>query len=452
MPRIHPKGGPIEALVGQLPAEQRRVLRHALACASCRTALLAMLDPEGAEGPELGRVLPWRFTERSYGATIEAVLRRLEPRLCLAEREQAEAPELLASLLDHPPDRRAVMIGNGDRFRSLALVYLLFEKSQAIGFHDGYEAAGLAELALAVIERLDPELYGARLLEDARGHSRVLQGNGRRIASDLRGADEAFSLAEEHLARGTGDRLERAYFLHRKASLRRAQRRFSEAEALLDTTISIYQRAGELHQAGTAMVNLATLSHRMGDSGKAIEQLRRAAELIDPEADPRLDLDVRHNLFTMLAESGRYLEAQALSNRSSELYRRYGSPALNLRRLWVSGEIARGVGRLEEAVELFRQVREGFIELAVGYDVALVSLDLAGVCAQLGRTAEVKRLAEEIIPIFLSRDVRRETYAALIVFQQAAATEQATAGMVDEIARFLRHAPREAAPSFEPKA
>ena len=117
----------------------------------------------------------------------------------------------------------------------------------------------------------------------------------------------------------------------------------------------------------------------------------------------------------------------------------------------MSGEIAREVGRLEEAAELLRQVREGFIELEVGYDVALVSLDLAGVCAQLGRTAEVKRIAEEMIPIFHSRDVHRETYAALIVFQQAAATEQATAGMVDEIARFLRRAPREAAPSFEPK-
>src|SRR5262249_30247591 len=171
----------------------------------------------------------------------------------------------------------------------------------------------------------------------------------------------------------------------------------------------------------------------------------------DPALDPRLNLDLRHNLITLLAESGHHLEAQALMAKSGELYRRHGSPAMKLRRLWICGVIARGAGELEQAADHFRRGREGFVALELGYDVALISLELAAVCAQLGHAAEVKRLAEEIIPIFRSRDIHRETYAALIVFQQAAATEQATAGMIDEIARFLRRAPREAPPSSEPR-
>lgn len=439
MPRIHPKKGPIEALVAQLTEAQRRILRHALDCPSCRPALLAALDPDAEEGPGLGRVLPWRFTERSYGATIDTVLRRLEPRLCVAEREQAEAPALLAELLSHPPERRAERLAGDDRFHSLAFAQLLCEQSQELGFQDGYQSAALAELALAAVDRLDPDLYGARLVEDARAHGWVLLGNARRIVSDLRGADAALSRAESHLARGTGARMERAYLLERKASLRRAQGLFAEAAVLLDRTISIYQRAGELHQAGSTMVNLANLTYRRtGDPEKALEQLRQAAERIDPQADPRLNLQVRHNLIWFLAETGRYLEAQALLAKSGELYRRHGDPALRLRRTWTAGSIARGMGRLEEAADLFRQAREGFIELKVALDAALVSLDLAGVCARLGRTAEVKRLAEEMVPIFRSRDIHRETLAALIVFQEAAAAEQATVGMVDEITRFLR--------------
>jgi tetratricopeptide (TPR) repeat protein len=446
MPRIHPKGEPIEALVAHLPEAQRRVLRHALGCAPCRAILLAALDPAGSDASRLGRVLPWRLTERSYGATIDAVLRRLEPRLCVAQREQAEAPALAGELLLHPPDRRAALIGE-ERFRSLGLAQLLFERSREAGFDDGYRAAELAELALALIDRLDGELYGARLLEDARGHGCALLASARRIVSDLRGADEAFARGEEHLARGTGDRLTRAFLLHRKASLRRAQRRFAEAAALLDSTISIYLRAGDLQQAGTAIINLAIVCERTGDDERALAELRRAAELIDPEADPRLDLDVRHNLIAVLSKSGRYLEAQSLLAKSGELYRRHGSVAQNLRRLWICGEIARGVGELGEAEALFRRVREGFIELGIGYDVALVSLDLAGVCAQRGETAEVKRLAEEIVPIFLSRDVQPEAFVAIKLFQQAAAAERATVEMVDRVAHLLRGPTPEAAPA-----
>ena len=41
----------------------------------------------------------------------------------------------------------------------------------------------------------------------------------------------------------------------------------------------------------------------------------------------------------------------------------------------------------------------------VGYVFALVSLDLAAVYAEQGRSADMKRLAEEMLPIFSSRDV-----------------------------------------------
>ncbi len=452
MPRIHPKEGPMEALVAQLTLEQRRLLRHALGCDTCRAALLAALDPADSNGPGLGRILPWRATEKSYGATIDSVLRRLEPRLCVAEREQAAAPALVAELLGQPAGERPGRLAADDRFATLAVAHLLFEAAQKAGFDDGMKAAGLAELALAVIDRLEVEHYGTRLLEDARGHAWAILGNARRIVSDLRAADEALDTAEAHLARGTGDRLERAYLLQRRGSVRRAQRRFSEASTLFESTIAIYLRAGELHEAGRATINLANVTHWMGDSERAIEQLQRAMALIDPQVDGRLNLDVRHNLITYLAESGRLLEAQALLARSADLYRRHGGRTLNLRRLWVSGGIARDLGRLEEAAELLREVRQGFIEDRVGYDAALAALDLAGVCAQLGRTAEVKRIAEEIIPVFRSRDVHRETLAALILFQRAAATDQATAGMVQEIARYLRHAPREVATPAESKA
>ncbi|PYQ56678.1 MAG: hypothetical protein DMF53_24835, partial [Acidobacteria bacterium] len=50
------------------------------------------------------------------------------------------------------------------------------------------------------------------------------------------------------------------------------------------------------------------------------------------------------------------------------------------------------------------------------------------------------RLAAELIPVFQAREVHREALAALIVFQQAAELEQLTAGLIEEIAAYLRQA------------
>jgi len=440
MPRIHPKRGVVDALVAQLGERERHLLEHALSCPVCRNALLAALGP-AADDPALGRLLAWHPTERSYGRAVDAILRHLEPRLCIAQREQAEAPALADELLAEPAAGRAALIDRDGRFRSLGLAQTLGERSEAARFAGGRRAAELAELALAVVDRLDAGLYGARLLADARAHAFTLLANARRIASDLRGADEAIALAEAQLARGTGDRLERAFLLARKASLRRHQRRYGEATALLDRAIAIYLRASELRQATGAIVTRAITHQRAGDDERALADLRRAAELIDPEAEPRLHLDIRHNTIATLSGTGRYLEAQALLARSGDLYRRHGDPVLELRRLWVAGEIARGTGDLDAAAALFRQVREGFIEREIGYEVALISLDLAGLCARRGETAEVRRLAEECVPLFLARDVYPEALALIVLFQEAAAAERATADLIDRLSRQLRRRP-----------
>jgi hypothetical protein len=52
----------------------------------------------------------------------------------------------------------------------------------------------------------------------------------------------------------------------------------------------------------------------------------------------------------------------------------------------------------------------------------------------------VKRLAEEIVPIFAAQDVHREAIAALMLFQEAARQEQLTIRAVREYVKYLREA------------
>ncbi|HTQ78626.1 MAG TPA: tetratricopeptide repeat protein [Thermoanaerobaculia bacterium] len=452
MPRIHPQPDSARRLAACLSDDEKKMIRHALSCPTCSDTLLGLLENR-KDTHALARVLAWpgREAATDYATAIDEVIVRCHSRLSAIAQEQAEAPALAAELLRHPPSRREVLISNGDRFVSLAVVDQLLRASRELGHGDPQSGEAVAVTALALTDRLSQEsVVAPSLLADTRARCHLAIGNARRIATDLRGSDEAIATAEDLLRDGTHDRLERARLYQYKASLRCSQRRFTEAASLLDRAIAIYRQSEERHQAGEAIVARAFVEREMGFPERAIQLLREAGRLIDPKVDPRLTLCLHHNLIDLLTDVGRAIEAQGLMSRSGEIYSQFTDTPTRLRRLWVQGKIARGLGQLEDAARLFDQVRVGFGEAGIGYDAALAALDLAGVSAQLGRTAEVRRLAEEMLPIFRSRDVHREAIAALIVFQRAAADEQASLSFVEELSSYLRHSAQRPSLPLEP--
>jgi hypothetical protein len=86
----------------------------------------------------------------------------------------------------------------------------------------------------------------------------------------------------------------------------------------------------------------------------------------------------------------------------------------------------------------FAEVRQTFEALSLTFDYALVSLDLAFVLLELGRTAEVCSVAEKMLAIFEAQGVHREALAAVRIFSEAAKREAATVELTQRVARFLR--------------
>jgi hypothetical protein len=75
------------------------------------------------------------------------------------------------------------------------------------------------------------------------------------------------------------------------------------------------------------------------------------------------------------------------------------------------------------------------------YEVALVSLDLAALYAQQGRTEEMKRLAAGMMPVFSSLQIHREALAALTFWKQAVEAEtshERISQLVAGVAAFLK--------------
>jgi hypothetical protein len=200
----------------------------------------------------------------------------------------------------------------------------------------------------------------------------------------------------------------------------------------------------DLHLAGRALVQKAYTEIESCLPEGAIPLLRQAEPLLDRERDPRLLLCLRHNLLHCLAKVGRYAEADAMVPGVRALCQEIGWDLDLVRLRWVEGKIDFGLGRLESAEAAFREVQEELLSCRLGYDAALVSLDLALLYASEHRTADLKRLAAEILPAFESREIHREAMAALLMFQGACEEERLTVQLARQLADFLQ---RERRPS-----
>jgi tetratricopeptide (TPR) repeat protein len=375
-----------------------------------------------------------------YDGLFERLSEHTVRRIEVIKQEKALAPHQIAEFENLPVAARQERIENDPEYRSAALVDGLLETSRALWSQDPDRAEALVCIGLRVSERLDGTRYGHGLPSDLKARAWAYLANIRRIRSDLRGADEAFSKATIFLEDGSGDPLERARLLDLEASLRREQRRFSLAIELLKEVVSIYGKTKDAHLQGRALISLATVYGYTDSPGRGIELLLQALKMIDRAHEPRLVVVVLSNLVFSFLEMELYQEASAMLPEARESVARFGTEDDRTRLRWMEARLDLGLRRFSEAESKLRDVRDDFIHRGIGYNAALASLDLAKVYLLQGRTAETKQVAAEMHPIFVSRDVQREAIAALLVFQQAAEQESASLRLVEEVIRSVRRA------------
>lgn len=441
----HPDDLMLEGLVSTFEDDEDwSLLSHLAGCRPCQQRLEVLIElrkpRRSALEERVAKVLPWPVAETDYDRALDRVFTRVLESQGDLDRERAATPSLLSELMALSPAERSRLIARDPRFHSWAVLEGLLEMSREEAFVEPRSAAALAHLALLLTEHLPLDLFGPAMLQDARARCWSHVANARRLQSDLQGAKEAFSTAEHHLMQGTGDAMERAQLSELRASLLSDQRHFDQALRLLRRALSLYRQAGETHRAGRSMVQMSTVLQYSGEPERAISLLYDAIPMIDPGREPRLLLCARHNLIDYLAEAERFLEAQKHFAEARSLYRQFPEAWAQNRRAWVQGKIARGIGQLAEAELALAAARQGFIEEGIAYDAALASLDLACLLADQGRTADLQRLAGEMAPIFLSRQIHREALAALAFLCQAMETERAELSLILRVSSYLRRA------------
>jgi tetratricopeptide (TPR) repeat protein len=362
-----------------------------------------------------------------------------------AERERARAEALWESLRRRKPAERRRLVEEKPELRSWALCELICRESMEAGRDNADRAVELAELALRIADMTSAEeTWRSRL----QGYAWAHVGNARRVRSDLPGAEEAFNRAGSHWRAGAASSasfLDEAVVLGLEASFLRGQRRLTEALELLDRALAVDQGYLTKH----LLLNKANTLLVLGDVEEAVATLRRVAPLVEAEGQPQLLLALRFNLAVNLWFLGRYAEVIGLLTDLRKLAVGVGNELDLVRLRWLEGRIAAGLGRRDEALMALSRVREEFVSREIAYDAALVSLELANLHLEEGRTAEVRNLARQMMWVFHTQGVPREALAALKLFCEAAERETVTLDLARRLAEYLFRAQNDPNLRFE---
>jgi tetratricopeptide (TPR) repeat protein len=200
----------------------------------------------------------FRRTERSLVSASERI-----------QRERLLAAAQWSTLEGHPPARRLMMVRNDARLHHWGLFDRLLAKSRETAESDAAAAAvDLAELALAVAERLDPEVYGEERVCDFRTEALAALGDARRLAGDFAGSRLAFSQARIHLEMGTSDLLGEADLLSGLVKLLCDLGEYEKAGRSLERASALYRRLGDHHLDGMAIARPEKEEDREKEAGE----------------------------------------------------------------------------------------------------------------------------------------------------------------------------------------
>ena len=149
-----------------------------------------------------------------------------------------------------------------------------------------------------------------------------------------------------------------------------------------------------------------------------------------------------HRLALLSADLGRGEEALRRVRQARALCERLGDGPTLARLRHLEGKIEERRGETAAAEAAFLEARRIFLVEGLGVEAAAALLDLAVLFAREGRTDEIRRLAEDLLPIFLAGGIRQGVGAALLYFRRLVETGHATLEALSVVSQFVAGPPQ----------
>jgi tetratricopeptide (TPR) repeat protein len=414
------------------PRRRRAYVVHMLSgCVPCREEIApiarVMFRPGCATEPGQGGA---EYDGPIDRAVLFAIKRGRER---MRERAEAEAnfPQLLKEGWKSVHDSR--------EFWTWGLCELLLERSWSFRHENAREMLRLAGLACEAADRLDPQLYGQVAIIDMRARAWGEYANACRVTGDLVQAEWSLHRALELRKQGSGAPILRARLAELTAGILCYQRQFQPALRAFDLAYSLYVRQGHMEDALRVLIGSGIYTGRSGDPELALLILARALVFAAEHkvSDSKLTFITLHNILLFRVERGEFDTANRQLFEMRPLYARYAGAIDSLKLRWIEARIAAGLGDDERAEKIFLEVREDFNKRGQVYHSAIVGLELSAIWLRQGRLSDVKRTVGEMLEVFRSRHVARESIAALLMLREALERDRATAELILGVAGLI---------------
>ena len=348
-----------------------------------------------------------------------------------ADRSEEIIQERLATLFELPKDQRIPVIERSrSRYGSPQLALRLLELSRSAATRDPEESESLSMLAEAVSLKVQSKPSSRAVGVDLEALAIALQGNAKRLLGEYQDARGMFERSRRSLAAGSGDLVTLGEVLGLEASLLMDLRQFREARRAARRAVRLFRLCEDDHKAGRTLVTLSLIYSLEGRSRDAVAALHQAEAALDFDREPHLSFNVSVNLALFVAEAGDPLRGQEILRTTSWSGQ---SPRTRLNRGRVEARIEKLLGRTSEAIASLAALRDEYARLGDAPNTAMVSLDLAVLYAEQGRSQEVQRLTEEALPLLQEMAIPKEIWATLLLFKQAVEAEKAGLKVLQEI-------------------
>lgn len=383
---------------------------------------LQALCPKCEEGVQ--GWLAERGAGHRYDDAFENAQKALEEKEQDAQETKERIEREIAEILRLDPEEAVERIKAArKRFRSMRLVERLLAEARRELNGDPRKAVVLLTYARAIVER-----RGEPISPDWRLRVLIHYANALRAARRHREAERSFRAAREIIQNQPFTSYDLYALLYRlEASLHKDRKNFHEAERLLSLAVLIYRVFGDEEGAVRSLIKLAAVYHHLEENGQALSATHEARGMLDPDEHLKLSAIATQNLAYYMNAEGDSVGARRVLNDSRDLLQRYiqveQAEAFRLLVVWLEGCIARDLGEYREAEGKLLETAEGFSALEIGYDTALVLLDLADSHLAEGERSAVPSLIPQIEPLLSANDLDREIIAALLLLQNSIAQE-----------------------------
>ncbi|MGH9362317.1 MAG: hypothetical protein ACRD2T_10410, partial [Thermoanaerobaculia bacterium] len=354
------------------------------------------------------------------------------------ELSRAQPPTALLRELDSlPAEHRELRARNQPRFASLPLVEALVERSHALRYQDPEGMLREARLAVVVAEAIRPASTPS-LVHDARVLAWAQLATAHRVRGELPQARTGFRRAFEHREQGSGDPRLRARLCSQMATLCYETREFGKAMALLTEAVAISRRQGDRPEEAMALMLLGIVAIVSGDPEVALAPLRLSFRMLNRPQDQTLRRAALQNLVRCWIDLGRPDRAYTLCADAEPLVARCTDTSLVLLWEWHRGLIDRDLGLLDAAETRLRRARDGYIQLNLSQDVAVLSLDLASVYLHAGKVPQALQALSDAIPIFQALGIQRDLLAALLQLRRIAHQSDRALALLQKVTARVR--------------